>query len=93
MINSYKDVVDMIDLANRAQVLELLDECELLKDQLTANEFEMYSQLKMKYKAADEGSFDDKICLEVMIRNIGIRKSMNMNKNEATRIIDVDKKT
>ena len=82
----------MLDLANRAQVLELLDECEQQKDQLTANEFEVLSQLKSKYSAADEGSFDDKTCLEVMLRNIGIRKSFNMNKNEATRIIDVDKK-
>ncbi|MGK0270332.1 MAG: hypothetical protein ACI88H_000975 [Cocleimonas sp.] len=81
----------MLDLANRAQVLELLEECELQKNDLTANEFEMFSQLKSKYNAADEGSFDDKICLEVMLRNIGIRKSMNMNKKEATRIIEVKK--
>ena len=81
----------MIDLANRAQVLELLDECEQQKDQLTANEFEMFSQFKSKYSGVDKGSFDDKVCLEVMLRNIGIRKSMNMNKNEATRIIDVEK--
>lgn len=82
----------MIDLANRAQVLELLTECEQIKDQLTANELEMYHQLKLKYSEANEGSFDDKICLEVMLRNIGIRKSVNMNKNEATRIIDVENK-
>ena len=82
----------MIDLANRAQVLELLEECAQLKDQLTANELEMYHQLKLKYSEADEGSFDDKICLEVMLRNIGIRKSVNMNKNEATRIIAIETK-
>ena len=81
----------MVDLANRAQVLELLAECENQKDQLTANEFEMFSQLKSKYNEADEGSFDDKICLEVMLRNIGIRKSVNMNKDEATRVIDVER--
>ncbi len=81
----------MVDLANRAQVLELLEACEKQKDQLTANEFEMFSQLKWKYREADEGSFDDKICLEVMLRNIDIRKSFNMDKNEATRIIDVKK--
>ncbi|MEH6457303.1 MAG: hypothetical protein V7749_13320 [Cocleimonas sp.] len=81
----------MVDLANRAQVLELLEACEQQKDQLTTNEFEMFSQLKLKYREADDGSFDDKICLEVMLRNIGIRKSVNMNKNEATRIIEVEK--
>lgn len=82
----------MVDLANRAQVLALLDDCEQQKEQLTANELEMYSQLKSKYQSSDEGSFDDKICLEVMLRNIGIRKSVNMNKNEATRVIEVEKK-
>ena len=82
----------MVDLANRAQVLELLESCEQLKEQLTANEFEMFSQLKSKYKSSDEGSFDDKLCLELMLRNIGIRKSVNMNKSEATRVIDVEKK-
>jgi len=82
----------MVDLVNRAQVLELLEACEQQKDQLTANEFEMFSQLRKKYQAADDGSFDDKLCLEVMLRNIGIRKNVNMNKNEATRIIDVEKK-
>ena len=81
----------MLDLANRAQVLELLEACERQKGQLTANEFEMFKQLKSKYSEADESSFDDKICLEVMLRNIGIRKGVNMNKNEATRIIDVNK--
>jgi len=85
------DDANMVDLANRAQVLKLLDACQQQKDQLTANEFEMYSQLKAKYNSLDEGSFDDKICLEVMLRNIGIRQSVNMNKNEATRIIDVEK--
>ena len=81
----------MVDLANRAQVLELLESCEMQKDQLTANEFEMFSQIKSKYTSIDEGSFDDKICLEVMLRNIGIRKSVNMDKNEATRVIEVEK--
>ena len=83
----------MVDLVNRAQVLELLEACEQQKEQLTATEFEMYSQLKSKYSEADEGAFDDKICLEVMLRNIGIRESVNMNKNEATRVIDVDKRS
>jgi len=94
-MNSSEDDINMVDLANRAQVLELLEACEQQKDQLTANEFEMFSQLKSKYNSADEDSldesFDDKICLEVMLRNIGIRKSFKMDKNEAIRVIDVEK--
>lgn len=81
----------MVDISNRAQVLELLVQCENQKDQLTSNEFEMFSQLKSKYLEADKGSFDDKICIEVMLRNIDIRKGVNMDKSEATRVIDAEK--
>lgn len=82
----------MQDLANRAQVLELLKTCEQQKDQLTVNELEMFSQIQAKYQTADAGSFDDKTCLEVMLRNIGIRNSVNMSKDEATRVIDFKSK-
>ena len=32
MVNSFKDENNMVDLANRAQVLKLLAECELQKN-------------------------------------------------------------
>ncbi len=80
----------MVDLANPAQVLNLLAECGEITDKLTSNELEILSQIKAKYNASDEGTFDDKICLEVMLRNVGIRETYNMNKNEATRIINFE---
>ena len=77
-----------MDIVNRTQVLKLLAECNEVKDKLTSNELEMYTLIKKKYAASDEGTFDDKICLEVMLRNTQIRESYNMDKNEATRQID-----
>ena len=77
-----------MDIVNRAQVIKLLSECEEVKGKLTSNELEMYTLIKTKYAASDDGTFDDKICLEVMLRNTHIRESYNMDKNEATRTID-----
>ena len=74
------------------QLLQLLSDCEAVKGKFTANEFEMYSHIKEKYEKESEGAFDDKICLEVMLRNISIRKDLAIDKEDITRIIDVEKK-
>ena len=68
----------------------MLSEFEEITDQLTANEFEMFSQIKEKYVSSDVGSFDDKVCLEVMLRNISIRKGYGMDKDNATRVINLE---
>ena len=68
----------------------MLSEFEEITDQLTSNEFEMFSQIKEKYLSSDEGSFDDKVCLEVMLRNISIRKGYGMDKDKATRVINLE---
>ena len=68
----------------------MLSEFEEITDQLTANEFEMFSQIKEKYVSSDVGSFDDKECLEVMLRNISIRKGYGMDKDNATRVINLE---
>ena len=83
----------MPELENHEQVVQLLSECAAIKGQFTANEFEMYSHIKEKYEKESEGSFDDKICLEVMLRNISIRKDLAIDKNDITRVIDVEKKS
>ena len=83
----------MPDLVDHKHVLQLLSECSAAKDQFTANEYEMYSHIKEKYEKESEGSFDDKICLEVMLRNISIRKDLDLDKNDVTRVIDVEKKS
>ena len=80
----------MVDLVNHTEVVKLLAEAEALAADLTPNEQEMLSHLKSKYAAPDQGDFDDKICLEVMLRNVAIRKGYAMDpKRDAARVIEV----
>ncbi len=80
----------MVDLVNHVEVTKLLAEAEALAADLTPNEQEMLSHLKSKYAVPDHGDFDDKICLEVMLRNVAIRKGYAMDpKSDAARVIDV----
>ncbi len=80
----------MVNLANHTQVLKLLAEAEAMAADLTPNEREMLSHLKSKYAVPDHGDFDDKICLEIMLRTVAIRKGYTMDpKADATRVIEV----
>ncbi len=80
----------MVNLAYHAEVLNLLAEVEAMAADLTPNELEMLSHLKSKYAVPDHGDFDDKICLEVMLRNVAIRRGYTMDpKSDAVRVIEV----
>jgi hypothetical protein len=80
----------MVNLANHAEVLKLLAEAEALAADLTPNEQDMLSHLKSKYAVPDHGDFDDKICLEVMLRNVAIRRGYASDpKGDTNRVIEV----
>ena len=80
----------MVDLVNHTEVVKLLAEIEALAADLTPNEREMLAHLRSKYAVPDHGDFDDKICLEVMLRNVAIRKGYSMDpKSDASRVIEV----
>ena len=83
----------MVNLVNHAEVQKLIAEVEALAADLTPNEREMLSHLKSKYAVPDHGDFDDKICLEVMLRNVAIRIGYSMDpKSDAARVIEVTRK-
>ena len=71
----------MVKLTNHRQVLALISELKQVADRLTSNELEMFAHLKDKYRSVDAGDFDDKICLEVMLRNVSIRAGYGMDKS------------
>ncbi|MGH1418695.1 MAG: hypothetical protein ACRBCJ_07540 [Hyphomicrobiaceae bacterium] len=73
----------MVQLANRVEVLELLEHLAEFESELTPNELEMFASIQAKYEEPGAESFDDKTCLEVMIRNVGIRRSAGMKPSEA----------
>jgi len=80
----------LVNLAYHAEVLKLLAEVEAMAADLTPNELEMLSHLRSKYAVPDHSDFDDKICLEVMLRNVAIRSGYTMGpKSDAARVIEV----
>ncbi len=81
-----------MNLVEHAEILDLLGQLDAIADALTSNEREMFAHLKAKYEMPGKSDFDDKICLEVMVRNVGIRKGLDMKPAEATRVIDLPRK-
>ncbi len=80
----------MFSLADFAEVKRLLDEVAAVEDRLTPNELELYRTLKARYEDPGAGSFDDKTCLEVILRNIKVRAGYGLEPKDTTsRVIDM----
>ena len=83
----------MFDMTSFAEVKRLLEEVGALEDRLTSNELEMYRSLKAKYAEPGQTAFDDKICLEVILRNVKIRAGYRLEPGDtAGRVIDMPRK-
>ena len=83
----------MPKLSELAQVMELLDRLAAVEEELTPNERELFRSLKAKYEAAEPGSFEDKTCLEVMLRNVEVRRGYGLDPQDTVgRIIDLPRK-
>ena len=83
----------MFNLINYAGVKRLLGELETLEDQLMPNELEMLHSLCDKY--AEPITIDpfDATALNVMLRNIEVRKGYVFDvKKDAVRVIDLPRK-
>ena len=79
----------MVDLVQRAEILQLIEEVESVSNRLIAGEREMLAHLKEKYAEPAPGNFDDKICLEVILRNVGIREGYRFDpKRDGGRVVD-----
>lgn len=73
-----------LNLTRHAEVSRLLEEVGRVAEALTANELELFQHLKAKYADPGPGAEDDKVCLEVMLRNIGIRKGFGLDPRRDT---------
>jgi len=82
----------MVNLAHYAEIKTLLDEVSGLADQLSPNERELFHTLAARYEEPVTGTFDDKTCLEVMLRNVALRKGYGLKASEATRRVDLQRK-
>ena len=82
----------MVNLAHYAEIKTLLDQVAALADELSANERELFHTLAARYDEPVTGSFEDKTCLEVMLRNVGLRKGYGLKAQEATRRVELPRK-
>jgi hypothetical protein len=82
----------MVNLAHYAEIKTLLDELAWLAEELSPNERELFHTLAVRYEELVTGTFDDKTCLEVMLRNVEIRNGYGLKASEATRQIDLARK-
>ena len=80
----------MPDLIDLVEVNRLLDRLAAVEENLTPNERELFHSLKGKYREPGVTSFDDKVCLEVMLRNIEIRRGYGLDPQDTVgRIVDL----
>ena len=83
----------MVKLVEFADILPLIEPVEVRVERLAANERELFAHLKAKYAEPITGSFDDKTCLEVILRNIEIREGYRHDPADvAARRIDLERK-
>ena len=69
----------MFDMARFVEVKRLLEQVEQVESKLTSNEREMFRSLLSKYDEPGGTAFDDQICLEVILRNVEVRKGFNFD--------------
>ena len=80
----------MVNIARYVEVQQLLDSVEGVIDRLTPNEIEMFRKLQAKHAEPGQVDFDDVTCLEVILRNVEIRKGYRVDPGEtASRVINL----
>lgn len=83
----------MFDMARHIQVKALLEKTAEVEDQLNFNELEMVRHLKAKYDDPGHSDGDDVTVLEVILRNVEIRRGYDINiKTDPGRVIPFDVK-
>jgi len=82
----------MVNLAHYAEIKTLLDRVGDCADELSPNERELFHTLAARYEEPVTGSFEDKTCLEVMLRNVALRKDYGLKAQDATRRVDLPRK-
>lgn len=70
-------------MADFVEVTRLLERLATLAERLTPAEQEMVRHLAAKYEVPGPGDFDDKLCLEVILRNVAIRDRYGLDPGAA----------
>ena len=80
----------MVNIIAYAALKRLLDEVGVSGEQLMPNELETYRSLAMKYAEPVNPDATDMACLEVILRNIEIRRGYDFDPaTDGGRVIDL----
>ncbi len=66
------------DLKTLVEIKNLIDQVAVVEDRLADNEKQLFHELQDKYASEVSIGFEDKVLLEVMLRNVTIRKDMDI---------------
>lgn len=84
----------MVALAAFATLRGLIEEAEAVEESLTPNEREMLRSLRSKYAAPAGVDPFDRTALEVMLRNVEIRKGYDFDPHrDSGRVIDLPRRS
>ena len=80
----------MFNMIAYATFKERLDELGAVEDELMPNELETYRSLALKYAEPATPEATDAICLDVILRNVEIRKGYDIDPaTDGGRVIDL----
>ncbi len=65
-------------LEQLSKIKDLIEQISIIEDQLNDSERAIFEELRQKHAETSAIGFDDKILLEVMLRNINIRRHTDM---------------
>ena len=83
----------MVNLARHVEAQRLLERLAAVEDALLPNELEMVRHLRAKYAEPGVTDFDDVTVLEVILRNVEIRKGYGMDpKTDGGRVYELERK-
>ena len=66
------------DMNTLSEIKDLIEKVSMIEGDLADNEREIFGELQKKYAGPCEIGFEDKILLEVMLRNITVRRDLGM---------------
>lgn len=81
-----------MDLTEHVELKALTDRLDTRRGELSAAEATLLDDISGRLAVPGETTFDDKICLEVMLRNIEIRKQMAVGPDVAEQSRELPRK-
>ncbi len=77
-----KGALIMFSLARRVKITEHIEALEKVAEELLVHELEMLEKMKAQYADPDPGHYHDVLCLEVILRNVKIRRKFGVDQDK-----------